>query len=156
MKKLLTIGEKEVAIAIDRDITCQIMNRFNGFFADFFELAADANAKNTAENESTDSNSTSDTIRMVADKIRENKISTILMLSDNKLKVMKYALPKLIKKANSELDDIMSAKLANDLIEYCAENDAEDVLADVVFDFVNEGFIQAETEKKPKISITVQ
>lgn len=153
MKKILSIGEKEISIQIDREIVCEVVDKFSDFFADFYNAAAEISAEKNSMDEQTDSQES--VIRTVAEKIKNKQFSLILSLPDKKIEVTRYALPMLIHKANPDLNVIECAEKASEIIDYCFENEAEDVLADVIFDFVNEGFVAGGAERKPKIAVTL-
>lgn len=153
MKKILSIGEKEISIGLDRAIVCEVVDKFNDFFADLYNAAADAIDNKSNIDEQNDSQNTA--IKNIAEKIRNKQVSFVLMLPDKKLEVMTYAMPKLIKKGCPDYSLKECQQKAKEIIDYCYDNEAENLLADAIFDFINEGFTADEAERKPKITVTL-
>lgn len=56
-------------------------------------------------------------------------------------------LPDMIKAADSNVD-------ANEFLNYCAENEVDDIVNDEIYQFALLGFIEGKSAKKPKVKVS--
>lgn len=56
-------------------------------------------------------------------------------------------LPDMIKAADSDVD-------ANEFLNYCAENEVDDIVNDEIYQFALLGFIEGKSAKKPKVKVS--
>lgn len=137
MNKLIkecTFGEYKFKIGINREIALQVAEKFPNDIANFFD-----NTERASNN--------------VKTLIKQGKLRDVLekndMLNECSERIVKFALPLMLKEANEDLP-------ADDIIEYAIKNDADQILYINMLEVIFMGFTTNGETKTPKISFTME
>lgn len=144
MRKLLSIGEKEISIGLDREIVCEVVEANSDFFISAFKAEQ---MKENAESRSEDKSLGADFLEKA---IKDKNLSFYLNFDEHSRRVLETALPLLILKANPELGFKKSKATAAEWIAYTDENGVTSEFSSMIVNFIIEGFTSGEGEKKAK------
>lgn len=140
LRKHVECGEYEFDVAVDRDIAIDVMEAFPDLCDYMFTKAKESAYKKEKKNE-TD-------MDFLMKNIREKKLHEMYKQEEELENCVKYAFPKMLKKAGSDLD-------ANKIIDYIYENGVEAEFNAGMYEFILMGFTQREVaERKVRFSMS--
>lgn len=139
LHKNVELGDYNFGIAVDREIVADAFDKYP-------EVVRFMLKYTSAEEESDD---------FMLKALESHEFKEIFLLEENMEKVVKYAFPKMLKKAD-EKDGTDNAEHCEDLLEYIYDNDADEIFVEEMFKFLCLGFTADTTEKKPKITMTIK
>lgn len=123
--KHITLGDIEFNVAIDREITAKAFEEFPDF-----TIYALSNSENKEE--------------IVANAIRDKELFKLLSVNDDMGKLVKFALPLMMKKAGeTEIENKIQ-----EIQTVLEENNFDDEFNSKIFEIICLGFTQGTGEKK--------
>lgn len=134
--KKVECGKYTFNVGTDRSIVLKSLQEF----PDFAEFIFDKNNLVSKEK---------DEGKFLLDLIKKGEAEKLFSFEDNLPKIIKFALPLMLKKAEEEIN-------ANEIIDYVVENEAEEIVYPGLFEFLMQGFTQRGREKKPKITFSMK
>lgn len=133
LEKTVTLGEMKFKVATDRDIAVKAFEEY----PDLIEYLV--NKENEIGN---------DDKSLFLKAIKNKELSTLFEMEEKFAKLIEFALPLMLKKANDESD-------AMEIIKYANENNVSTEFNSGMLEFLMEGFTLRELAKKPKIKFSM-
>lgn len=139
LRKHVVCGEYEFDVAIDREIATDAMEAFPDLCEYMFTTAKqNLNKKGDKVDE----------VDLLIDNIRNKKLREMWKYESQLGEMVKYAFPKMLKKAGSDLD-------AQKIIDYIYENEVDGEFNGGMFEFIVTVFTQREATAKKKVSFSM-
>lgn len=135
--KHIEIGKYKFYVGIDRDIVADTFEEF----PDLVEFLL----SNTDGNEND----------IIIKSVREKKLRQVLDTNNQIADFVKFAFPRMLKKADKEKKTSNAAK-ADEIIDYIYENEADTVFNAEMFKFICSGFTPETAERKPKVKFVMK
>lgn len=135
--KHIEIGKYKFYVGIDRDIVADTFEEF----PDLVEFLL----SNTDGNEND----------IIIKSVKEKKLRQVLDTNNQIADFVKFAFPRMLKKADKEKKTSNAAK-ADEIIDYIYENEADTVFNAEMFKFICSGFTPETAERKPKVKFVMK